>query len=69
MTYGMLINYACAYDRQQAILHGKKVNDPEEQYQMLKENLPIVEKRYRQGKISEKKYKRYVEKIKRYEEE
>lgn len=69
MTYGMLINYACAYDRQQQIIAGKEVIDPEQQYLILKENLPVVEERFKLGKIKEKEYRRYIDKIKRYEED
>lgn len=69
MTYGMVVNYACAYDRQRLAAAGKKVVDPEVKYEELKANLPIVEERYKQGKISKERYDKYVEKIKAWEGE
>lgn len=69
MTYGMVVNYACAYDRQRQIAAGKKVVDPEIKFNELKANLPIVKKRYREGKISKERYEQYVEKIKKWDGE
>ena len=67
MTYGMVVNYACAYDRQRLIAAGKKVIDPEIKYEELKANLPVVEERYKQGKISKERYEKYLAKIKAWE--
>ena len=67
MTYGMLINYACAYDRQKLIAAGKQVVDPEVKYEELKANLPIIEERYKAGTISKERYEKYVAKIKKWE--
>lgn len=62
MTYGMVVNYACAYDRQRLIAAGKKVIDPEIKYEELKANLPVVEERYKQGKSAKNDTKSILQK-------
>lgn len=47
----------------------KKVIDPEIKYEELKSNLPVVEERYKQGKISKERYEKYLAKIKAWEGE
>ena len=69
MLYHILFYYACAYDRQRLIAAGKKVIDPEIKYEELKANLPVVEERYKQGKISKERYEKYIAKIKAWEGE
>lgn len=69
MTYGMLINYSAAYDRQQLRAAGKKVIDPEIQYKELKANFEIVKKRYEEGIISRERFEKYQQKLKRWEED
>lgn len=68
-SYGMLLNYCYAWDRQQAKIHGKKVADPEEQYGKLKKIEPIVDAQYRNGKIEEKRYLQFKEKLRAWESE
>lgn len=65
----MLINYCYAYDRMKKRSRGEKVTDPEEQYRKLKKVEPIVEERFRKGIIPESDYRRFIGKLRRWEED
>ena len=66
-SYGMLINYCYAYNRQQRRNRGEDVPDPEKQYQKLKKIEPLVEKKYKNGLISEERYKAFKDRIHNWE--
>lgn len=67
MTYGMLINYSAAYDRQKLRAAGKEVVDPEIQYQELKANFEIVKERYKKGLIPKERFEEYERKLRTWE--
>lgn len=62
-TWGMLVNYARAYDRQQRIANGEDVPDVEAQYKKLKAIEPIVEQRFANGEIGESEYNEFKQSI------
>ena len=66
-SYGMLINYCYAYDRQVRRNRGEDVPDPEVQYKKLKKIEPLVEKRYKNGEITKKRYEEFKSKLERWE--
>lgn len=66
-TLGMLINYCCAYDRQQQRMHGEDVPDPDAQYRKLKAMQPQIVELYRKGQITETKYRSFMQSIEKYE--
>ncbi len=65
MTLGMCINYMHSYDR---LRSGKKEADPEQHYRYLKEIEPVFDEEYRNGNISEEKYKEFKRQIREWEE-
>ena len=66
-SYGMLINYCYAHDRQIRRSRGEKISDPEEQYNKLKAIEPIVKERYKKGEITEERYKSFMRKLNAWE--
>lgn len=66
-TLGMLINYCHCYDRIMRVARGETVINEEKQYTKLQAIRPLVEKRYREGKIAKEQYDRYTLSLHHYE--
>lgn len=66
-TVGMMLNYARAYDRRQAVNAGERVSDPDDQYCKLKAMQPQVEEMYQRGEIREERYRSFMKSIENYE--
>lgn len=67
LTIGMCLNFIRSYDRFDTVRKGGKWEDPETAYKIAKKALPIVERRYKEGVISEEEYRSYVSEIEEYE--
>lgn len=63
---GFVIDYINEYVN---TLPGKKNVDIDEKYEKMKKIQPVVEDRYRKGEYPQDKYDRFIDFIKRYEEE
>ena len=63
---GFVIDYINEYVN---TLPGKKNVDIDEKYEKMKKIQPVVEDRYRNGEYPQDKYDRFIDFIKRYEEE
>lgn len=66
-SYGMLVNYCYAYDRQIKRNQGEDIPDPEAQYKKLKKIEPLVKEKYLNGKITKKRYDEFMSKLERWE--
>ena len=69
ITYGMAINMLMEKSRLTAAAGGKETADPEKQYNIMKANLPALEAMYKSGKITEERYKAYINSLKEWEED
>lgn len=67
ITYGMAINLLAEKNRLTAAISGKEVSDPEKQYSIMKANLPALEAMYKSGRITEERYRAYINSLKEWE--
>lgn len=66
-SYGMLLNYAFAYDRLRRLSMGEEIPNPDRRYQKLKQIEPLVKARYLKGEISKDQYTNYERSLAEYE--
>lgn len=69
ITFGMAMNMLWEKHRSIARASGEQSSDPEKQYRIMKANLPALEELYREGRVSEEKYKAYIRKLEEWESE
>lgn len=67
ITYGMAINILMEKSRLSAAARGKEASDPEKQYNIMKANLPALEKMHCEGKISDERYNAYIRSLEEWE--
>lgn len=64
---GTIIDYCSEDIRFRKIRAGIDVPDPEKQYEQLKAITPLVKQRFESGQITEEQYKRFISRLKEYE--
>lgn len=68
MTLGMALDILHERIRSIRRANGEQVTDPEEQYRIAVGNLPDVRAAYEAGTVSREDYERYIEAIRRWED-
>lgn len=67
ITYGMAINMLMEKSRLTAAAGGKETADPEKQYNIMKANLPALERMHKEGKVSDERYNAYIRSLEEWE--
>ncbi len=67
ITYGMAINMLMEKSRLTAAAGGKEAADPEKQYNIMKANLPALERMHKEGKVSDERYNAYIRSLEEWE--
>lgn len=67
ITYGMAINMLMEKSRLTAAAGGKETADPEKQYNIMKANLPALERLHKEGKVSDERYNAYIRSLEEWE--
>lgn len=67
ITYGMAINMLMEKSRLTAAAGGKETADPEKQYNIMKANLPALERMHNEGKVSDERYNAYIRTLEEWE--
>lgn len=67
ITYGMAINMLMEKSRLTAAARGKETADPEKQYNIMKANLPALERMHKEGKVSDERYYAYIRSLEEWE--
>lgn len=66
-TYGMLLNLTHSHTRLKQQIAGEQVENPHKQYKQLKNIEPLIDERYKAGKITQKEYLNFKKQIEDYE--
>ncbi len=67
ITYGMAINMLMEKSRLTAAAGGRETADPEKQYNIMKANLPALERLHKEGKVSDERYNAYIRSLEEWE--
>jgi hypothetical protein len=67
ITYGMAINMLMEKSRLTAAAGGRETADPEKQYNIMKANLPALERMHKEGKVSDERYNAYIRSLEEWE--
>lgn len=65
---GFIIDFVNQCNREKLRRSGKRIVDPEERYEKMKQLEPMIDERYKNGEIEQEKYDNFKRMIREYEE-